>query len=87
MRKTFIAILSVFMLVSCGNSNKDSKKTETAQEETVVVEENTYVKNLDIKHSSRKYGTSRTLLTLLYIKEKSLALLISMLIGAALAEK
>lgn len=54
MRKTFIAILSVFMLASCGNSSKDNKKTETVQEETVVVEEKAYVKNLDYKTFVKK---------------------------------
>lgn len=54
MRKTFIAILSVFLLASCGNSNKDNKKTETVQEGTVVVEEKAYVKNLDYKTFVKK---------------------------------
>ena len=54
MRKTFITILSVFMLVSCGNSNKDNKKIEPIQEETTVVEENTFVKTLDYKTFVKK---------------------------------
>ena len=54
MRKTFIAILSVLMLVPCGNSNKDSKKAEPIQEETTVVEENTLVKTLDYKTFIKK---------------------------------
>lgn len=49
MRKTFIAILAAFMMVSCGNSKKDSKKTEAVQEEVAAVEENTFVKTLDYK--------------------------------------
>lgn len=54
MRKTFIAILSVYMLASCGNPNKDNKKIEPIQEETTVVEENTFVKTLDYKTFIKK---------------------------------
>ena len=53
MRKTLIAILSVLMLASCGNSNKDKQKTEQAQEVTVI-EENTLVKTLDYKNFVKK---------------------------------
>ncbi len=53
MRKTFITILSVLMLASCGNSNKDNKKTEATQE-VVTVEEDTFVKNLDYKTFVKK---------------------------------
>ena len=53
MRKTFIAILSVLMLASCGNSNKDNKKNESVQDVTVV-EENTLVKTLDYKNFVKK---------------------------------
>lgn len=54
MRKTFITILSLFMLVSCGNSNKDSKKSKQNEEEIVVVEESTLVKTLDYKTFIKK---------------------------------
>ena len=53
MIKTFIAILSVLMLASCGNSNKDNKKNESVQDVTVV-EENTLVKTLDYKNFVKK---------------------------------
>ena len=53
MRKTFITILSVLMLASCGNSNKDKQKKEQAQEVTVI-EENTLVKTLDYKTFVKK---------------------------------
>ena len=42
------------MLISCGNSNKDSKKAEQSQEEIVVVEESTLVKTLDYKTFIKK---------------------------------
>lgn len=54
MRKTFITILSLFMLVSCGNSNKDSNKSKQNEEEIVVVEESTLVKTLDYKTFIKK---------------------------------
>lgn len=54
MRKTFIAILSVFLLASCGNSNKDTKKTEAVQEENIIVEEKAFVKTLDYKTFIKK---------------------------------
>lgn len=53
MRKTLVAILSVLMLASCGNSNKDKQKKEQAQEVTVI-EENTLVKTLDYKTFVKK---------------------------------
>ena len=53
MRKTLLAILSVLMLTSCGNSDKDKQKTEQAQEVTVV-EENSLVKTLDYKTFVKK---------------------------------
>ena len=53
MRKTLVAILSVLMLASCGNSNKDKQKKEQAQEVTVI-EENTLVKTLDYKNFVKK---------------------------------
>ena len=54
MKKTFIAILSLFMLVSCGNSKKENKKTEKVQEVESVVEEESLVKNLDYKTFVKK---------------------------------
>ncbi len=54
MRKTFIAILSVLMLVSCGKSDKKNKKGEVIQEEVTVVKEETYVKTLDYKTFIKK---------------------------------
>lgn len=54
MRKTLIIILTVFMLTSCGDSNKDKKKNTISQEENTVVEENTIVKNLDYKTFVKK---------------------------------
>ena len=54
MKKTFIAILSLFMLVSCGNSKKENKKTEQVQEVESVVEEESLVKNLDYKTFVKK---------------------------------
>ena len=54
MRKTFIAILSVLMLVSCGKSDKKNKKDEVIQEEVTVVKEETYVKTLDYKTFIKK---------------------------------
>lgn len=54
MKKTFIAILSLFMLVSCGNSKKENKKTENVQEVESVVEEESLVKNLDYKTFVKK---------------------------------
>ena len=53
MIKTLVAILSVLMLASCGNSNKDNKKNESVQDVTVV-EENTLVKTLDYKNFVKK---------------------------------
>ena len=53
MRKTLLAILSVLMLASCGNSNKDKQKKEQAQEVTII-EENTLVKTLDYKTFVKK---------------------------------
>ncbi|MBR5780929.1 MAG: thiol reductase thioredoxin [Bacteroidales bacterium] len=49
MKKILVAILSVFMLTTCGSSDKKDKKTESIQEENIVVEEATYVKTLDYK--------------------------------------
>ena len=49
MKKILIAILSVFLLASCGNNEKKDKKTEPIQEENIVVEEDTFVKTLDYK--------------------------------------
>ncbi len=54
MKKTFIAILSLFMLVSCGNSKKENKKSEKVQEVENVVEEESLVKNLDYKTFVKK---------------------------------
>ena len=54
MKKTFIAILSLFMLVSCGNSKKENKKTEKVQEVESVVEEESLVRNLDYKTFVKK---------------------------------
>ena len=53
MRKTLLAVLSVLMLASCGNSNKNKQKTEQVQEVTVI-EENTLVKTLDYKTFVKK---------------------------------
>lgn len=47
MKKTFIVILSALILSSCGNSNKDNKKSQTVQETTNTSVENSLVKNLD----------------------------------------
>ena len=47
MKKTFIVILSALILSSCGNSNKDNKKSSTVQETTNTSVENSLVKNLD----------------------------------------
>ena len=49
MKKILVAILSVFMLTTCGSSDKKDKKTESIQEENIAVEEATYVKTLDYK--------------------------------------
>ena len=49
MKKILVAILSVFMLTTCGSSDKKDKKTKSIQEENIVVEEATYVKTLDYK--------------------------------------
>ena len=49
MKKILVAILSVFMLASCGNSEKKDKKTEAIQEGNIVVEEVTFAKTLDYK--------------------------------------
>ena len=54
MKKTFIAILSLFMLVSCGNSKKENKKSEQVQKVENVVEEESLVKNLDYKTFVKK---------------------------------
>ena len=54
MKKTFIAILSLFMLVSCGNSKKENKKTEQVQDVENFVEEESLVKNLDYKTFVKK---------------------------------
>ena len=54
MKKTLIVILSLFMLVSCGNSKKENKKTEHVQKVENVVEEESLVKNLDYKTFVKK---------------------------------
>lgn len=54
MKKTFIAILSLFMLVSCGNSKKENKKTEQVQKVENVVKEESLVKSLDYKTFVKK---------------------------------
>lgn len=54
MKKTFIAILSLFMLVSCGDSKKENKKTEQAQKSENIVEEESLVKSLDYKTFVKK---------------------------------
>ena len=54
MKKTFIAILSLFMLVSCSNSKKENKKTEKVQDVESVVEEESLVKDLDYKTFVKK---------------------------------
>lgn len=53
MKKTLLAILSVLILASCGNSNKEKQKTVQAQEVTII-EENTLVKTLDYKTFVKK---------------------------------
>lgn len=53
MKKIFITILSVFMLVSCGGSDKKNNKTEATQESTIV-EEDSFVKTLDYKTFVKK---------------------------------
>ena len=53
MRKTFIVILSIFMLASCGNSNKNSNKNSSTQDITTI-EEDTFVKSLDYKNFVKK---------------------------------
>lgn len=54
MKKTLLVILSLFMLVSCGNSKKENKKTEQVQKVENVVEEESLVKNLDYKTFVKK---------------------------------
>ena len=54
MKKTLIVILSLFMLVSCGNSKKENKKSEQVQKVESVVEEESLVKNLDYKTFVKK---------------------------------
>ena len=54
MKKTFIAILSLFMLISCGNSKKENKKTEQVQDVENIVEEESLVKSLDYKTYVKK---------------------------------
>ena len=54
MRKTLITILTVFMLVSCGSSDKKSKNNEVIQEEATVDKKETYVKTLDYKTFIKK---------------------------------
>jgi thioredoxin len=54
MKKTFIAILSLFMLVSCGDSKKENKKTEQVQKSENIVEEESLVKSLDYKTFVKK---------------------------------
>lgn len=54
MKKTLIVILSLFMLVSCGNSKKENKKSEQVQKVENVVEEESLVKNLDYKTFVKK---------------------------------
>ena len=53
MKKIFITILSVFMLVSCGGYDKKNNKTEATQESTIV-EEDSFVKTLDYKTFVKK---------------------------------
>ena len=47
MKKILISILSILILASCGNSNKDNKKSSPVQETTNSTVENSLVKNLD----------------------------------------
>ncbi len=47
MKKILISILSILILASCGNSNKDNKKSSPVQEVTNASVENSLVKNLD----------------------------------------
>ena len=54
MKKTFIAILSLFMLVSCDDSKKENKKTEQVQKSENIVEEESLVKSLDYKTFVKK---------------------------------
>ncbi len=54
MKKIFTAILSVLMLTSCGNSDKDNKSETVQKESAVVVEEDTFVKALDYKTFVKK---------------------------------
>ena len=54
MKKTLIVILSLFMLVSCGNSKKENKKTEQVQKVENVVKEESLVKSLDYKTFVKK---------------------------------
>ena len=54
MRKTLIAILTVFMLVSCDSSDKKSKNNEVIQEEATVDKKETFVKTLDYKTFIKK---------------------------------
>ena len=60
MRKTFIVILSIFMLASCGNSNKNSNKNSSTQDITTI-EEDTFVKSLDYKNFVKKVWDIETL--------------------------
>ncbi len=54
MKKIFTAILSVLMLTSCCNSDKDNKSETVQKESAVVVEEDTFVKALDYKTFVKK---------------------------------
>ena len=47
MKKILISILSILILASCGNSNKDNKKSSPVQETTNSTVVNSLVKNLD----------------------------------------
>ena len=53
MRKTFIAILSIFMLASCGSSDKSNNKDVSTQA-VATVEGNSFVKVLDYKTFVKK---------------------------------
>jgi thioredoxin len=54
MKKIFITILSLFLLVSCGDSKKENNKTEKVQDVENVAEEESLVKNLDYKTFVKK---------------------------------
>ena len=60
MKKILISILSILILASCGNSNKDNKKSSPVQETTNSTVENSLVKNLDYNTFIKKVWDTET---------------------------